>query len=329
MITLFLSQNDFWAIATPLICCSGVAFWWNNTPRIEIAVRFLLSIVSVIFVFGLLELLALTKIVDFRLVLGTPMDPWEHPDNLLDTKLLHIHRPHLLVRWGDIEYQYDQYGFRNESDLETLDIVVIGDSMIEGWNVSAADLMTAQLAKQMHRSVANLGQSWYGPQQELEVLQRYGLTLHPKTVVWVFFEGNDLYDWYRYKNATRDWANFSKQFHSFRRRSFTRNSVHAVRRLVDAALQQKMTGLFKESSGRLTRLHFWDAGHYLSEADLRALEEMRSAFREAYRLCRANGARFLVVFVPTNFRVYKAFMQFDPKAQRLNWVINDLPRDLR
>src|SRR5262249_31930575 len=51
-------------------------------------------------------------------------------------------------------------------------------------------------------------------------------------------------------------------------------------------------------------------------------------FREADELCRTNGARFLVVFAPTTFRVYKNFVQFDPRGKPLYWVINDLPMRL-
>jgi hypothetical protein len=155
--------------------------------------------------------------------------------------------------------------------------------------------------------------------------------------VWAFFEGNDLQDWYRYKEATHDWAKFSRPLNSFRQRSFTRNAVLAVGRLVDAAdrravyidvLQPTLGGLFKAPSGNTTPMYFWDGGRYLSEEDLVALEEMRSVFREAHELCRAIGARFLVVFVPAKFRVYKNFMRFDTKVQPLYWVINDLPKRL-
>ena len=44
-----------------------------------------------------------------------------------------------------------------------------------------------------------LGHSGYGPQQELVVLKRYGLRLHPRTVIWTLFEGNDFSDAERYE----------------------------------------------------------------------------------------------------------------------------------
>jgi hypothetical protein len=50
--------------------------------------------------------------------------------------------------------------------------VVVGDSFIEGGGVSAADLLTTRLQELTGRTVANVAQSWYGPQQELELLRR-------------------------------------------------------------------------------------------------------------------------------------------------------------
>ena len=59
-------------------------------------------------------------------------------------------------------------------------------------------LATTHLAKLTQKTVANLGQSGYGSQQELVVLKRYALPLHPESVVRVFYEGNDLRDAARY-----------------------------------------------------------------------------------------------------------------------------------
>jgi len=101
-----------------------------------------------------------------------------------------------LFRW---DVRYDHNGFRNQTDLKSADIVVIGDSFVEGLTVSDAQLVTSLLAHLQGKVVANLGQSTYGPQQELIVLKRYGLPLRPRTVVWMFFEGNDLADVITYR----------------------------------------------------------------------------------------------------------------------------------
>lgn len=214
------------------------------------------------------------------------------------------------------------------------DVIVIGDSFIEGMGVSASDLLTSHLAIQLGRTVVNLGQSYYAPQQELELLRRYGLQLRPKDCVWGFFEGNDLDDVHRYNEATRNWEEFSERLHSFKERSFTQNAVLAVRRLLPsiwrskAALadnQDKSSGIYEVSPARKIRMHFKYKGHYLSARDNEALEQLRSILGEAYQLCYSSGARFLVVFIPTKFRVYRRFTDFDTDALPRYWVINDLP----
>jgi len=313
----------------------SVLFLSSNANKREMIQRFLLTSASIIVMVCFFELLTLAGIVDYRLAFSTPIyEPWRHPDNLLDPRLLHIRKPNLRFRWSGIEYRYDRHGFRNESDLTTADVVVTGDSFIEGWSVSAADLMTAHLSKQLDFTVANLGQSWYGPQQELEVLRRYGLQLRPKFYVWAFFEGNDLYDVRRYSLATMNWENFSKKLHAFRQRSFLKNALLAVRRFLnsvhhrnanDADRLKNQSGVFKKSSGRKIDIYFSYKGLYLSASDHKSLVQLRSSLLLAYEMCRVAKAKFLVVFIPTKFRVYNGLVEFDAHAQPRYWMLNDLP----
>ena len=51
-------------------------------------------------------------------------------------------------------------------------------------------------------SVANLGISGYGPEQELVVLKRYALDLQPKTIVWVFWRETISINWIRKRKAS-------------------------------------------------------------------------------------------------------------------------------
>lgn len=304
------------------------------------AQRLLVSTVAVALTLGCFELLVLAHLVDFRSVLGTPIaEPWSHPDNLLDPKLLHIREPHYRRRFDGIEYRYDRHGLRNEVDLETADVVVIGDSFVEGWKVSAADLLTAELARRSDLTVANLGQSWYGPQQELELLRRWGVPLHPKACVWAFYEGNDLRDVERYRAATRDWEAFAGRLHTFEQRSFTTNAVLAVRRIVDPAppgdepdqaTVAKLSGVFAAPGGTKTTMTFLPEWHgpAVPEHTSAALEEVYASLASACELCRAGGAEFLVVFIPTKYRVYGALTTFPPEAEPSRWVVDRLPETL-
>ena len=139
----------------------AMIFMVTNGSQIEKMIQFFLSTGSLILTIGFIELLVAAQVADFRSILGTPIsEPWRNPGNLHDPTLLHIHKPHDRWLWDGIEYRYDQHGFRNETDLESADMIVIGDSFVEGWNVSADNLLTSHLARQLDRPVANLGQSW-------------------------------------------------------------------------------------------------------------------------------------------------------------------------
>jgi len=282
-----------------------------------------------------LELCVAAGVVDFRVTFNTILkEPWHHPDNVLDPKLLHIRRPYYRNVWDGIEYRYDSHGLRNETEFTAVDIVVMGDSFVEGWGVRASDLLTSQLGKQLGRTVANLGQSWYGPQQELELLRRFGIPLRPDTCVWIFYEGNDLYDAQRYRWATREWEVLSKNLNSFIERSFTTNVTVAIRRIFtgrrERAEQDKYwehrVGNFKAANEETIRIYFPEPFiGLLSQSDEEALEQVRGSLIQADKLCNAIGARFLVVFAPTKFRAYKDFTEFAAQAAPRDWVINDLP----
>ena len=80
-----------------------------------------------------------------------------------------------------MEYRasYDVNGFRTNSSTPPIDILVIGDSFIE---IGESDESTfSEILKRVSKlSTLNLGRSWYGPSQYLELFKSYGLTTKAK-----------------------------------------------------------------------------------------------------------------------------------------------------
>ncbi len=73
----------------------------RTSGRTGVLIGVVLAGVSIALTVGFLEVLTLTGVVDYRSVLGTPIDePWSHPDNLLDPRLLHIHAPYYRQRFA-------------------------------------------------------------------------------------------------------------------------------------------------------------------------------------------------------------------------------------
>jgi SGNH hydrolase-like domain, acetyltransferase AlgX len=309
--------------------------------------RLLLVIASVLFVLFCFELPALIGGFDYRTIIG-PYHMWWAP-NVSDPELLAIHRPHAhqagSAMGGDIatSYQiprsdltqfrwdvtYDRNGFRNQHDLERADIVVIGDSFVEGLTVTDAELVTSQLAFLQRAVVANLGQSTYGPLQELIVLKRYALGLHPRTIVWMFFEGNDLQDVIGYQRTVQHPPGF---LHAFWARSFTHSALVAVRRLVEPPVMPpgaKRAGMCHAPDGKQVTTYFGYRAKPLSPAELTAIDDTAHALAAAYELCAAQGIRLVFVFVPTKFRVLHDLCQFSENSECRNWVLPDMPQQLQ
>ena len=100
-----------------------------------------------------------------------------------------------------VTFTTDAQGYRNPASRTAADVVLIGDSFIEGWYVSDDETAATTLERRLGRPVANLGVSGYGTLQELLVLRRDALPRQPRLVAWFFFEGNDLYDDQEFENT--------------------------------------------------------------------------------------------------------------------------------
>ncbi len=323
----------------------------SRKPHSELRIQFLLTTAS----FGLIvivgEVTAWSGLIDYRVAFHTPnLEPWGRPTVRLDPELLHITLPHTRVplsgpALGDIaisqclpqttnarrdyEIVYDRNGFRNTRDRDVVDIAVIGDSFLEVGRDS--ELLPALLERFLRVPVANLGQSLYGPQQELVVLRRYAVLLRPKVVVWAFFEDNDLKDVHRYNKSRQQWAAISRRLQSPWVRSFTWNAFLAVHRLGDRCEPTrqsiKRSGLLPTAGGE-ARMYFGSPARPLSRRDLDALEQVRLVFQEAHELSRVHRFSLMVLFIPGKFRVYHDLIRCEPESECADWVIHDLPQRL-
>lgn len=206
----------------------------------EVGTRFLLTTSALVISWVLAEGAVLVGVVDYRSALGgyEQDNPLSIAGRQFDKELLWRHDPfyHYEAAYQGnigqaicippdpariIDVSYDKNGFRNSHEIREADLVVIGDSYIEGYLTSEANLLTSILADLQGNPVANLGHAGYGPQQELAVLKRFGLPLKPKTIIWAFFEGNDFIDMEGYDN--RALFNGNAFWQDFWFRSLTRN----------------------------------------------------------------------------------------------------------
>jgi len=96
----------------------------------------------------------------------------------------------------------DGMGFCNPPDQsydrERIDIVAIGDSLTWCTSVKPTEAWPALLAGRLGKSVYNLGVPGIGAYEYLVLLRRFGLAKRPRIVVMNLYEGNDPRDALRY-----------------------------------------------------------------------------------------------------------------------------------
>ncbi len=102
-----------------------------------------------------------------------------------------------------ITYVSDEYGFRNPPGLQDAraDVALIGDSFTQGSCVHD-DATIAGVVRKAVPATLNLGSNGNGPLMELATIKEYLSDPAPQTVFWMFYEGNDLDNLDKAKQAT-------------------------------------------------------------------------------------------------------------------------------
>ena len=93
-------------------------------------------------------------------------------------------------------YQSDRYGFNNpdsEWDQPEIEYLLLGDSFTQGACVNRPNDMGSVLRKLSKKPVLNLAYRNNGALIEYAVLREY-LGPNVKNVVWIYYEGNDIFD---------------------------------------------------------------------------------------------------------------------------------------
>lgn len=321
--------------------------------------RFALCTATLAMNLAAMEIPARLRLLDYRVVFAAPTPPWQRTGNRPDPDLIYAREPHQKTRFRydgaelyglrgatpwrryNCELVTDAHGFRNPADVDRADVIVVGDSFIEGLHVEAGDLATAKLAERLGRSVVNLGRTGYGPQQEFHVLRRHGVPLAPSVCVWAFYEGNDLQDLHEYDANVKNLKYIldDRRSASPYARSFTRNALGFV---VRNWLRPDPTrpaaahaGMFTDRDGREVSMYFGTGVQHGAEGpafprgDSDEMKRIGEIMADARPLCRANGIELVVAFVPSKLRIYRDLCRFAVDSPCVNWPSDDLPADVR
>ena len=221
-----------------------------------------------------------------------------------------------------VHYRTDENGFRNPAGVSRADVVLIGDSFTEAASVEENDTFVRRLGAASGLSVANLGRGAYGPQQELIVLQRYGLAYSPRVVVWQLFEGNDLND----ARVFAEWKKDPQQEGASLKERYFENSLLAEWTPRMSRPQSSLPDVnLQHSDGtesRITLRYEYDP-HAPAKNPLGFAETIQ-AIEAGYRLCQSKGVKLVVVFVPTMIRVLEPYLTFDRAEDQIRYLPNNV-----
>lgn len=226
---------------------------------------------------------------------------------------------------------YTSDGFRTNSSILPFDILVLGDSYIE---IGESDETTfSELLKQQSGlSTLNLGRSWYGPPQYLEVLKRYGLRAKAKFALLCFFSGNDAEDTRQYMRWQR--GGEGGDYYSFivGRKNYFIRYLHALRDSY-VVIREWIKNLFTKGigtkelvsvdevhstgvhpdlgifhlDGKIVAMNFNYWNKHATSDQLLATEEWKrlgTVVAEFKEVAIRNEILPLIVFIPTKTEVY-------------------------
>jgi hypothetical protein len=242
-----------------------------------------------------------------------------------------------------IHFVTDELGFRNDPPLNAAyDVVVLGDSFSLGPEVQFP--WPVLLAEENGQSVLNLAVFGLGPQAEAAALRLYGLPKSPKTVILAYFEGNDLQDAVRYEEVRAQGMSLPE--YALSQTSWNRSLVILTWFRLEAGRLAQRLGLPSAQdaerpapvpfypleitvNGQNLELSFLDgyvAMLTASQGDIDASENYRlaeTALLEAKAMADRNGARFILVYIPSKPHVYLPLaseQQIEQLLAAIGWV---------
>jgi hypothetical protein len=133
-------------------------------------------------------------------------------------------------------YVSDRFGFNNpdsEWDLPRTEWMLTGDSFTQGACVNPGEDISGQIRSITGSGVINLGSGGNDPLHELAALKEYATFRKPKNVLWIYYEGNDLFDLATNQSA----KNPSSILMSYLRPGFSQNLINK-QALIDNRLRK-------------------------------------------------------------------------------------------
>ncbi|MBI1882010.1 MAG: hypothetical protein HYR94_27860 [Chloroflexi bacterium] len=228
---------------------------------------------------------------------------------------------------------YANAGFRDDGLAGQPFAVVIGDSYASCASVEMEACWVELLEQETSHDFANLGVVGYAPQQEVGMLNHYGLPLHPKLVLWVFFP-NDLNDAWRFdqfgNGAAREgrfWQNPVKAWLARHSAVYSLGAFFWYNRYLFYNLAQADGVTVPHDSNLVWWLTYTDLT-IPEVTDGLTLTQQAILAARAQTLAEDSEARFVVVIFPYREQIYTP-AALQPQLDHLNQALAGFCRQQR
>ena len=235
-------------------------------------------------------------------------------------------------------YQSDRYGFNNpnaEWDKIEIEYSLVGDSFANGACVNTPNDISSILRTLSNKSVLNLAQIGSGPIIEYATLREY---LNPKVkkVLWIYYEGNDLWNFKNEKkNSTltkyledlnftqnlkfkqNEIDNLAKKKINEIKVEFKKEENNTLHNIIIFLRLDKIRTLLNSSLPKNQQQYF--INQQLSKNEIR---EIKQIFKLSKELVKKNNSKLYFVYLPQYSR-YK--INYDNKNYKLiKNIVNEL-----
>jgi hypothetical protein len=212
-------------------------------------------------------------------------------------------------------FQADEMGFPNAEYRwrDSYEIIVTGDSFVVR---SAPRTWIEILGQQTGKHTLALGAPSWSTLNEIEAIKMYGLDKHPEWALIMYFEGNDLFNTAQYverQASGLSWKEFDMRGVPWYRKLLT---VHLVRYWIQktgedpqAPRHYRYPVTASTEAGEIDMV-FKDIHLLPMSADYQTLAHsdefarIRGGLVELDQLCKAQGTRLLLVYIPSKEHVY-------------------------
>ncbi|WP_170359740.1 alginate O-acetyltransferase AlgX-related protein [Ruegeria arenilitoris] len=350
---VYLPQSFYLNVLLSIAALLAYVFTTRKDRRRDTAQNVALSVATCGFVALLIELPALTGLIDYRQVFIPKGVGLTGPHNRIYEPSGFFHRPandqYSEVRPGDsvltlgartdhlyeADYIYDQNGFRNSTPIANPDLLLVGDSFIEGYKVGQDVTITEQIMQGSDYTAISLAQSDYSLYHGLSAMLHYLEDYSPKVAIWFVFEGNDLpyfpisHDQFVSRSAaSAKPARFSERsFFGSLSPSLASWSSLAVRNLQQGNYARTRSGNFPDVAWSDETAMYFDYGPpKRAEARLPYLKDL---LLQGDALVRENGGTLMVAHIPMKIDVYRDLLAFPDDSIVQDWAPLELAAKLQ